>query len=105
MDNMIYNFGAFLLPLVTNVIVLVYSFIGYQRTKRSVFGIWIAASVLSLVGVFALYGLRHSKSSVEQHGLWIFWSLDYSVAVLLGTYGIILLMRHVLSQSTAKPDA
>ena len=105
MDNIIYNLGAFLLPLATNVIVLVYSFIGYHRTKRPVFAVWIAACVLSLVGVFALYGLKDSKSPVDNHGLWIFWSLDYIVAAILGTYGVISLMRHALSHTTTKPDA
>jgi len=105
MDNAIHTFGAFVLPIVTNFIVLFYSSVAYRRSKRTVFAVWIAASVLSLVSILALYGLRNSKSSVEQHGLWLFWSLDYIVAAIIGTYGIILLMRHVLSQTTIKPHA
>jgi hypothetical protein len=105
MDNAIHTLGAFILPLVTNVIVLVYSFVGYKRTKRAVFTVWIVACTLSLIGVFALYGLRDAKSSIEHHGLWLFWAFDSMVVGIIGTFGVILLMRDILSSKIAKPDA
>src|SRR5438552_2920505 len=104
-DNAIFSFGAFVLPLITNVIVLYYALIGYRRTKQPVFGVWILTSILGFIAVFALLGLRGSQSSLEHHGLWLFWSLDSILAGICATYGIILLMHHVLQHTTKMPDA
>ena len=58
MDNAIYTMGAFTLPLITNVLVLVYAFIGFRRTRQGVFLLWLLISVLGFVATFAgSYGL------------------------------------------------
>jgi hypothetical protein len=100
LDNAIYALGAFVLPFFTNALVLLYSWAAYKRTKHHIFAIWIVTCVLGLIGTFALYGLRHSKSSTENHGLWIFWSVDCIISGLLGTIGVVLTMREVLHHET-----
>jgi len=100
MDNTIYNFGAFVLPVITNTVVLYFALAGYRRTKHRMFGVWVVVSILGFIDILALYGLRDSKSPSDHHALWLFWSLESIVAGLFATYGIILLMRYALSHTT-----
>ena len=105
MDNTIYNFGAFILPLITNAVVLYFALAGYRRTKQRMFGVWLVVAILGFIDILALYELHGSKSVTDNHALWLFWSLESIVAGLLGTFGIILLMRYALSHTTKLPDA
>ena len=95
LDRAIYVFGAYLLPTITNLIVLIYACAGFLRTKKPAFLLLIVACALSLVAVFALYVLRESGSPTENHALWLFWALDNLVMCVVGTVALLMLMRNV----------
>jgi hypothetical protein len=107
MNQALYIISSELVPLVTGAVALYYSIIAMKRLKLSGFVYWVWAGGLGIVGHIILDVSRSQTtilSSSERHGFWVFWCVGYTVSALLGTYGTVLLVRHLISTESRKMD-
>ncbi len=100
MNQALYIIASELVPLVTGVVVLYYSFIAMKRLKLPGFRYWVWATGLGIVG-HIVHDVSRSQSaflsSSARQGFWVFWCVGYTVSALLGTYGTVLLVRHLIA--------
>ena len=100
MDQALHIIAAEMIPLVTGAILLYYSIIGMKQLKLPGFVYWVWAGSLGIIGHIILIIAGSdiaSLSSSARHGIWVVWCVGYTVSALLGTYGTVLLVRHLIA--------
>jgi hypothetical protein len=98
----LYTMATVLIPFVTGAVGLYYSIIGHQHTGLRGFRFWIWAASVGLIAhiVFlVVYTPPDNFPKIAYHSFWIFWCLGYTTSALLGTWGTVLLVRHLIAQA------
>lgn len=100
MDRTLYMITSEVIPLATGAVVLYYAIVAMNRIKWPAFRYWVWAAGLGIVGHIILDLSRSGSapfSTSARHGFWVFWCFGYAISALLGTYGTVCLVRHLLA--------
>jgi hypothetical protein len=104
MDKLLYFVSSELIPLVTGGVVLYYSIVAMKRIKWPGFRCWVWAGGLAIVGHLVLIVSRSGSTDLSasaRHGFWVFWCVGYTVSALLGTYGTVSIIKHLLTNGAS----
>ena len=107
MDNALYILASVIVPFITGCIVLYYFITAYRHTKMRAFANLVLACSLGLIGSLLLFITRNPDAHLSQdarHSLWVFWCVGYMMSALLSTYGMVLIIRHVISNKNVAHD-